>query len=231
MTELARVPSRLLIRGTEDQPGLPRAPEGVVAYADGVGDAATGLDAIVDGDENGPGMTTLVEGETAPRRTWDDVANGSMEENACALAATDLGDEQLNEQVKAPAPRRRECPSRRFACPATSTASIVARDGLHTVVDGDGTAQNPGPPPPPGRRRGATAAADGADRGRHQRYRSFRPRPGTRGHGHLRRVGSRTAFGPGTVPPRTRPSPRAANQLATGACASADGAGELAPRA
>ncbi|AXK45101.1 YhgE/Pip domain-containing protein [Brachybacterium saurashtrense] len=108
------------LNGTAQQPGLVQAADGVVGYAEGVDQTAAGLDAIVDGDgtaEN-PGMSAL---------------SGSLEESACALAE-----------------RYPEDPQAQAACQqATGMSGYVggvdeAAGGLHTVVDGDGTDENPG---------------------------------------------------------------------------------------
>ncbi|WP_263309626.1 YhgE/Pip domain-containing protein [Brachybacterium atlanticum] len=231
MTELGQGAQQAAdgLRGTEDQPGLAQGAEGVVAYADGVGEAATGLDAIVDGDENGPGMTSLVEGDGTAENPGMTGLSSSMEENACALAATDLGDEQLNEQVKALCAQAQGMSQSVDGMSGYVDGVDQARDGLHTVVDGDGTAQNPGlAATAQGVGEGATAAADGVQQiadginGTDQQ-------PGlVQGTGGMVTYAEwiETAFaGDGTA--QNPGLTESANQLATGARASADGAGEL----
>lgn len=204
------------LRGTEDQPGLTQAAEGVVAYADGVGEAAGGLDTALDGDgtaEN-PGMTALAVGDGSAEAP----APGSMQANACDLAKRYPKDPQAVALCQQ----------------ATGMSGYVAgvdeaRSGLHTVVDGDGTAQNPGlAATAQGVGEGATAAADGVQQiadginGTDQQ-------PGlVQGTGGMVTYaeGIETAFaGDGTE--QNPGLTESANQLATGARASADGAGEL----
>ena len=218
MTELGQGAQQAAdgLRGTEDQPGLVQGAEGVVAYADGVDQAAGGLDTALDGDgtaEN-PGMTALAVGDGSA----EEPAPGSMQANACDLAV-----------------RYPEDPQAVALCQqATGMSGYVAgvdqaRSGLHTVVDGDGTAQSPGlAATAQGVGEGATAAADGVQQiadginGTDQQ-------PGlVQGTGGMVTYaeGIETAFaGDGTS--QNPGLTESANQLATGARASADGAGEL----
>ena len=193
------------LSGTDEQPGLAQAAEGVVAYSSSAEDIATGLDTILDGDgtAQNPGMSTL---------------SGSMEESACALAERYPDDPQaqgLCEQAKG----------------MTGYAAGVddAAAGLDTVVGGDGTAQNPGlTAPAQGVGEGATAAVDGVQQ-LADGLNGTDQQPGLV-QGTQAMVtyseGIETAFtGDGTA---ENPGLTAsAEQLATGARTSADGSGQL----
>ena len=143
MTELGQGAQQAAdgLRGTEDQPGLAQAAEGVVAYADGVEGTANGLDAIVDGDEKGPGMTSLIEGDDTAQNpgmkglafgdgSADDPAAGSMQANACDLAERYPDDPQAVALCQ-----QAEGISRSVEGMSGYVAGVdQARSGLHTEI-------------------------------------------------------------------------------------------------
>ncbi len=179
------------LRGTDDEPGLTQAAEGVAAYGEG-------LQTIVDGGgtpEN-PGMRGLAE---------------QMDATADAMLAEDPDD------LDAQAMKQQ----------AQGMLGYVA--GVDTVLDGDGTAQNPGLlTTAQGVGAGATAAADGVQQiadginGTEAQPGLVQGTAGVVAYAEgieSAFAGDGTAQNPGLVAP--------AQQLATGARASADGAGEL----
>ena len=214
------------LRGTEDQPGLTQAAEGVVAYADGVDQAAGGLDTALDGDgtATNPGMTSLLAGDGSADNPGMTGLSSSMKQSACELA-------QKYEDPEAQALCQQATVMSRSVEGMSGYVGGVdqAREGLHTVVDGDGTAQNPGlATTAEGVGEGATAASDGVQQIA-DGINGTDDQPGlvqgTEGMVTYAE-GIETAFaGDGT---EDNPGLTAsAQQLATGARTSADGAGEL----